>query len=123
MAEIILAFLAVIGIGLMGSMILDAFYFRKNRYEFPIIIDLRQDGLEQAWNKLEALAMARKTAGGRGVINNLIILVSESNPAINEALANHYLRVFDLPGTVFTDEEDWSTGCQNTPETEGTKPS
>lgn len=123
MIEILIAFFAVMGIGLLGSVIMDALYFRNRQYDLPLIIDLRSSGLEDAWSKMESVALARKSPGGRAILCDLIVLVSLSNDAVTEGMANHYLRVFDLPGTVFTEEEAWYAPYQKTPEKDGMNPS
>ena len=123
MVEILLAFFAVVGIGLLGSLILDAIYFRKIKRDLPMIVDMRKSGLEEAWETMEAISLAGKYPGAGEIIGRLIVLVSDDNPAVTEELALHYLRVFDLNGSVFTNKDCWYEPYQNTPERDGTNPS
>lgn len=120
MAEIILAFFAVLGIGLLGSLLFDALYYKKQCLDLPLLVDLRESDLEEAWNTLEAISFARKYPSGKAILRNVYVLVSTTNRALTEDLAYHYLRVFDLPGTVFTEHENWFSAYQNTPVKEGT---
>lgn len=121
MIDIILSFFAVLGIGLLGALLFDTLYFKKRIFELPMLIDLRNTKADEAWNIFEAVFMARKYPGGKAVISELIVLVSPSGSFTSIDTALQYLRVFDLPGSVFTGLNEWIPSLQNTPKNDGTK--
>ncbi len=117
---IILAVFAVIGIALLGVLLFDALYFKGKEFYYPMVLDFRYIGPKEAWEILESISMAKKYPGGRSILCRLILVTRSDNNALPEDLAWHYLRVFDLSGTVFDETENWADLLQKTPEKEGT---
>ena len=124
LSEIILAFFAVVGLTFIGIGVFEVFYYRNRSYYLPMIVDLRDKNQDEAWELLEAISLLRRQKSGQAVIQELFLIFAPDHPELSEEKLYHYLRAFDLPGTVFCDGDTaWMAPYQKTPVREGTKSS
>ena len=107
MIEIILSFFAVIGIALLTVRICDTIFYHKFHIRLPLIVDLRGKTEEEAIEIFELIASVRQRSSGKAAISDLIVLIGRGGSFHREA-AYHYIKIFDLKGTVYSDgEEIW----------------
>ncbi len=107
MIEIVLSFFAVIGITLLTVRIFDTIFYHKVHVRLPLIVDLRGKTEEEAIEIFELVASVRQRCSGRAAISDLIVLI-ERGGAIRRDTAYHYIKIFDLIGTVYSDgQESW----------------
>lgn len=104
MIEIILSFFAVIGITLMALIFCDFLFFRKFDQTLPLIVDLRTLSESEVIETFELITTVRQKTSGKAAIGKIIVLV-RNDEAEKRKLANHYMKVFHIPGTLYDDEE------------------
>ncbi len=106
-SEILLSFFAVIGITLLVMQICDFFFYKKVKENFSLILDFRNKDEEEIIQILEMIGTVRARESGKAAISNLIVLIQEDRDHFKEIIY-HYLKVFQLPGTVFSiDDPSW----------------
>lgn len=107
MTEIIISFFCVIGISLLIVHFLDYLFYRKYTPGCKLIVDLRKKNREEAIEVLELIGTVRSRKSGSAAIGDLILLIDGKNE-IGRDEVYRYLRVFSLPGTVYSeDDQRW----------------
>lgn len=104
MTEIILSFFAIIGIVLLSIHMCDYFFYRKYKENLPLFVDLREKSELEAIEILELIATVRQRKSGRAAISELMILI-RSDSKIKRDDIYHYLKIFNIPGTVYENIE------------------
>lgn len=104
MTEIILSFFAVIGITLLTLQFCDYIFFRKFKSVLPLIVDLREKNPKETIEIFELITTVRQKTSGKAAISKIIVIIDSKNDQIAN-IAQRYMDIFQIPGSIFTNNE------------------